>query len=87
MDEAPLSTSMILLATGFEGRRPGGAWLDRAITDLGLSCGGCGYPLVDRALRWHPNVFVTGPLAELKVGPASRNISGARMAARRILAA
>ncbi len=76
----------IVLATGFEERRPGGAWLDDAIDRLGLPCSACGYPLVDGALRWHPRIHVSGALAELEVGPAARNIAGARMAAERIAA-
>jgi len=50
-----------------------------------LPCASCGYPIVDTALRWHPHVHVSGPLAELELGPASRNIAGARMAADRLV--
>ena len=32
-------------------------------------------------LEWGPNLFVSGALAELEVGPIARNISGARVAA------
>ena len=39
------------------------------------------------ALRWHPRVYVSGPLAELELGPSARNISGARRAAERLVAA
>jgi cation diffusion facilitator CzcD-associated flavoprotein CzcO len=74
----------LLLATGFERRRPGGAWVARLIEDYGLPCAGCGYPVVDAQLRWHPRIFVTGPLAELEIGPVSRNIVGARRAGDRI---
>jgi hypothetical protein len=45
-----------------------------------------GYPIVDKALRWHPRIHVTGPLAELELGPAARNIVGARMTAERLIA-
>lgn len=82
-----LRAGRVLLATGFDRARPGGAWLDRAIHDLGLRCAGCGYPIVDRALRWHPHLYVSGPLAELALGAAARNIAGARMTAERLLAA
>jgi cation diffusion facilitator CzcD-associated flavoprotein CzcO len=75
---------LVLLATGFAPGRPGGAWLDRGVEALGLRCAACGFPVVDRALRWHPGLFVTGPLAELELGPAARNIVGARMAAERL---
>lgn len=74
----------IVLATGFARVRPG-AWLDPAIARLGLRCAECGYPIVDRALRWHPRIHVSGGLAELELGPAARNISGARMASERLL--
>jgi len=74
----------VVLATGFEARRPGGEWLDRAISDLGLACASCGYPIVDASLKWHPGIHVTGALAELELGPTARNIIGARLAAERI---
>jgi len=48
----------------------------------------CGYPIVDRDLRWgHPRIFVSGALAELELGPSARNIAGARLAAERIVQA
>jgi pyruvate/2-oxoglutarate dehydrogenase complex dihydrolipoamide dehydrogenase (E3) component len=82
-----LAADCIVLATGFEPRRPGGEWLNRAIADFGLRCASCDYPIVGPDLRWHPNIFVTGPLAELELGPPARNILGARMAAERLLMA
>lgn len=82
-----LAADAVVLATGFEARRPGGSWLTRAIQDLGLRCASCGYPIVNPDLRWHPNILVSGPLAELELGPPARNILGARMAAERLLAA
>lgn len=83
----------VLLATGFEAHRPGGRWLDEAIHALGLSCAECGYPVVDQGLRWlakaatpYP-LFVSGPLAELELGPSARNIIGARNAGERLVGA
>ena len=55
------------------------------VRDHALPCAVCGYPLVDRHLRWHPRLHVSGPLAELELGPVARNIVGARRAAERIL--
>ncbi len=49
-----------------------------------LRCSECGYPIVDHLLRWHPNLSVTGELAELELGPAAKNIIGARHAGERI---
>lgn len=85
LDRTPhqLEVDRVVLATGFEAHRPGGAFLDDAILDrLGLRCAECGYPLVSRRLEWAPELFVSGPLAELELGPTARNIAGARAAGR-----
>ncbi len=76
--------SRVLLATGFDGARPGGAWLDEVIGWFDLPLAPCGYPVVDGALHWGQGIYVSGPLAELEVGPPAGNIVGARMAAERI---
>lgn len=73
----------VMLATGFSTLRPGGALLSSLSREL--SCARCGYPLTDHLLRWHPRVFLTGPLAELELGPTARNISGARRAGERLM--
>ncbi|TXD39760.1 hypothetical protein FRC96_05670 [Lujinxingia vulgaris] len=80
-----LEVQRVLLATGFRSERPGGAMLDELITSASLPCADCGYPIVDASLRWHPRVHVCGPLAELELGPASRNIAGARRAGDRLV--
>lgn len=77
----------VLLATGFEAGRPGGALVDDLVEEAGLPCAACGFPITDAALRWHPRLRVTGPLAELELGPAARNIAGARRAGDRLLGA
>lgn len=82
--EGRLTADCVVLATGFAPTRPGGKWLERAIHDLGLACGACGYPVVNRQLRWEAGLYVTGPLAELELGPTARNITGARHAAERL---
>jgi len=81
-----LHTDRVVLTTGFETKRPGGAWLDRAIEEMGLPVSPCGFPRADPSLRWQGNLFVTGALAELSLGPAARNILGARHAAERLQA-
>jgi len=83
-DQGPLTARRVLLATGFDSRRPGGEVVDSLVEECGLPIAECGYPIVDGALRWQERVFVMGPLAELEIGPVSRNISGARKAAERI---
>jgi len=83
---ATVNANRVLLATGFAGGRPGGTFIDELVRSASLPCASCGYPVVDKALRWHPRVYVSGPLAELELGPSSRNISGARRAAERLVA-
>ena len=85
--ECSLKVDRILLATGFCSKRPGGALIDGLIESASLPCAGCGYPVVDKGLRWHSKVYVSGPLAELELGPVSRNIAGARRAAARLVEA
>jgi len=84
-DQLSITVSRVLLATGFSSKRPGGALVDDLISSASLPCASCGYPVVDHALRWHPSVYVTGPLAELELGPSSRNIAGARRAGDRLV--
>lgn len=84
-NESDVRVERILLATGFSSKRPGGEMLDQMIDAASLPCSKCGYPVVDSALRWHPRVHVTGPLAELELGPTSRNIAGARQAGDKIV--
>jgi len=47
-----------------------------------------GLPVLDSHLRWvGSELFITGGLAALQVGPVARNLSGARMASERIVPA
>ena len=82
-----VTVNRILLATGFATQRPGGPMVDALIESASLTCASCGYPILDEHLRWHPRIFVSGPLAELELGPISRNIAGARRAGDRIVEA
>ena len=72
-------------ATGYESLRPGGSMIDELVATESLPCACCGDPIVDSNLCWHPRIYVTGPLAELELGPVSRNIAGARRAGDRII--
>ena len=85
VDGREIAADRVLLATGFASNRPGGRMIDRLIRSAQLPCAPCGYPVVDSELRWHPRVYVSGPLAELELGPVSRNIAGARRAADRMV--
>ncbi|MDX1992010.1 MAG: FAD/NAD(P)-binding protein [bacterium] len=81
---ARLTADALLLATGFDSKRPGGAWLDAAIAENNLPTAPDAYPVVDSALCWSPGLYVMGALAELEIGPTARNFIGARLAVARI---
>lgn len=80
-----LKAKTIVLATGFQPDVPGGKLIDQLVQVENLQCAECGYPIVNSSLEWCPHLYVSGPLAELEIGPIARNISGARHAAERIV--
>jgi hypothetical protein len=77
-------TSTVILATGFISNRPGGALLDQIIEEFEMPVADDGFPIAQKNLHWKDNIFVTGALAELELGPPARNILGARMAGQRL---
>lgn len=84
-DGSVLEFDHVVLATGFEKVRPGGALVDHLVQELELPLAPCGFPLVSEDLEWAPGLFVMGGLAELSLGPVARNITGGRSAAKLIL--
>ncbi|HZH63002.1 MAG TPA: hypothetical protein VEY70_26330 [Metabacillus sp.] len=80
-----LKAKTIVLATGFHPDVSGGKLIEQMVQVENLQCAECGYPIVNSSLEWCPHLYVSGPLAELEVGPIARNIAGARHAAERIV--
>lgn len=77
---------LLWLATGFEQDITRDPLLGPVAQALGIPVHG-GLPEVDEHLRLDDApLFVTGPYAALAVGPACRNLAGARPAAQRIVA-
>ncbi|RCW74977.1 FAD/NAD(P)-binding protein [Saliterribacillus persicus] len=73
--------SFIWLATGAQSCLPENQLLEKLIKREKLPCAECGFPIVNKELEWKEGLYVTGALAELEIGPVSRNIAGARKAA------
>lgn len=74
----------VLLGSGLDDGRPDG-WIRRDLVEgAGLSVAPCGFPTPSPSLEWGDGVHVSGPLAELELGPVSRNIIGARHSAERL---
>ena len=84
LNKPSVAANQIILATGFSMQRPGGALVDNLVENHGLQCAECGYPIISPVLEWGHGIYVTGPLAELEIGPAAPNIIGARHSSRRL---
>ena len=82
--EAIRCTSVIL-ATGFRDLVPAAALVDRLSDRYGFPRAPDGYPLPSPSLEWGGGIYLTGPLAELELGPPAPNIIGAHNAARGML--
>lgn len=78
------TTAFLIVATGFDAKRPGGEWVDQLIEWFGLPVAPCGYPIVNTHLEWAKGIHVAGALAELEIGPPSANIVGGRLIAERL---
>ncbi|RWZ58664.1 hypothetical protein EQV77_06770 [Halobacillus fulvus] len=83
-DGQHISGDFLVLATGSQQKLPGKEWLQSVIDTYDLPCAPCGFPIVKTNLEWMEGLYVSGALAELEIGPVSRNIAGARKAAERI---
>lgn len=79
-----LQISSLILATGLSSGFGGEPSISGMASRLGLPVGPCGTPLTDRELHWGKGIHVSGPLAEMELGPVARNIVGARMAGERL---
>ncbi len=77
----------VVLATGFADAPPAGALIRQIARATGARLAPDGFPLVDESLQWTMDLYVSGALAELTVGPPARNIIGAHLAARRMFGA
>lgn len=80
-----LRAHRVILATGFDRTQPLPGWIDAAARSMDLPRAPCGAPVLDDGLQWAPGLHVMGAGAELVLGPTARNISGARMAAQRLI--
>lgn len=85
-DQGNCNFDFLCLATGFGAGPPVGDLLDSVFHNLPVRMAPCGFPVPDKYLQITEGLFVSGSLAELEIGPAARNIHGARMAAEKIVA-
>ncbi|NWK85173.1 NAD(P)-binding domain-containing protein [Staphylococcus sp. GSSP0090] len=74
----------ILLATGFKESIMQQPLIKQLVNDYQAPIAHCGLPSITPNLEWLPNLYVSGGLADLELGPFARNIMGGREAALRI---
>lgn len=74
----------IILATGFSNSIYQLPLIKKLILNYHAPMAKCGLPQLTDELAWLPNLYVSGALADLKLGPFARNIAGGREAAKRI---
>jgi len=79
-----IASNATVLATGYDKNSPGGNMIGSLAGRYGLKCAACGYPITDEHLEWTQRIYLSGALAELEVGPAARNVIGARMSFEKI---
>lgn len=77
--ERTVESSGLTLATGFAPETTP-RWLQPSLEALGLSTIH-GLPRLDEDMQWGSGLYVTGPLARVRLGPMASTIVGARWAA------
>lgn len=78
-DGQTVETDAATLATGLCPERVEG-WISRSTRSLGLPQQE-GLPCLDSNMHWGQGLYITGPLARLRLGPMASNLLGARWAA------
>jgi hypothetical protein len=82
-NKGTINVDRVVLSTGFEKVVPGGQMVQGLIKG-GLPVAEDGFPVLNQSLQWHPNLFVSGRLAERTVGPPAPNIAGAKWSTQRM---
>ena len=80
-----LAVDRLVYATGFSREIPALPMLEDLRRQLRLPIAGEGWPVVNEYCEWAAGLYLSGALAQLELGPVSRNISGVRTLGRRIL--
>ncbi len=86
-DNSTIVGDCIALATGFDPKFARQPLVAETARINGFPVTRDGHPILLPTLEWRDNIFVSGGLAELELGPAAQNIIGAHLAARRLVPA
>ncbi len=80
-----LAGKEVVCCTGIRPHPVKETFLQPLIEQFNLPLTPCGTPVLNEHLEWKPGLYLTGPYADLIIGPFSRAIYGGQEAARRIL--
>ncbi|MCT4782798.1 MULTISPECIES: FAD-dependent oxidoreductase [Exiguobacterium] len=75
----------VVCCTGIRPLEPIHSFLRPLLEQLSLPLTPCGTPVLDDTLAWTDGLYMTGPYADLVLGPFARAIYGGQEAARRIV--
>ena len=82
---AILDTEAVVLGTGFAKGRCWDKLVQRLASDYDLALAEGDFPIPGADLQWLDGLYLLGGLAELELGPTSRNLAGAGQGVRRIM--
>lgn len=83
-EQGEMEFDRLVFATGFSPSPPAPALLAGIRQHIDLPTTAAGWPVVNEFCEWTDSMYLGGSLAQLELGPVSRNISGIRGLARRI---
>lgn len=85
VDGVSVPSEEVVCCTGIRPIDPNQSFLRPLLEQLDLPLTPCGTPVLDETLAWTDDFYMTGPYADLILGPFARAIYGGQEAARRIV--
>lgn len=85
LEQRSILVDRLVYATGFSREIPAAGLLQRLRAEGNLQTTESGWPVISEFCEWTEGLYVCGALAQLTLGPVSRNISGVRSFGRRLL--
>ncbi|WP_445001895.1 FAD-dependent oxidoreductase [Exiguobacterium alkaliphilum] len=85
VDGQAVPSEEVVCCTGIRPLEPSQSFLRPLLEQLSLPLTPCGTPVLDDTLAWTDGLYMTGPYADLVLGPFARAIYGGQEAARRIV--
>jgi hypothetical protein len=85
LEQSSIQVDRLVYATGFSREIPATEFISSTAASLSLATVAPGWPVLNEFCEWTDELYVCGALAQLTLGPVSRNISGVRSFGRLLL--